>query len=485
MIIPFEAWIRSGACEPIDICIVGAGPAGIDISTALAGGRRRIVVLEAGGRAFDAVAQAQHAHTESGQPLLGGQVFRAGAQGPAADQVRMRVLGGASTIWSGKWKLPDAVDFEHRPWVSSARWPVGWTTLEPHARHVTRDHEVPAEALFRDLDASVRTPDERVVSSRHFEESPPCNFAIKHRAALEQGENLTVVTGAAVCELVPAAGGAGVACAVVCTADGCAHEVKAAVFVLAVGGIETARLLLASRGFGTAGAGNAHGHVGVGFMDHPKSRIGRFHPRRPWDVDFVAGSAAERRQGLFRRITLPPGAQRTLRIPNHALGFHTAEPMQRSVRQLARRFFGQVRPCDVVLFLEQTENAASRVGASDRTDATGRARADVHWALRPEDEHGARVFIDAIRRRIAPSRGRLEIDDDALARSAWTSGSHHMATARMAETERGGVVDSDCRVFSIPNLYVAGTAVFPVGGNANPMILLLALARRLARHLER
>jgi choline dehydrogenase-like flavoprotein len=59
-----------------------------------------------------------------------------------------------------------------------------------------------------------------------------------------------------------------------------------------------------------------------------------------------------------------------------------------------------------------------------------------------------------------------------------------MGTTRMGATPRTGVVDPDCRVFGVRNLYIAGSAVFPSAGHANPTLTIVALALRLAEHLR-
>jgi choline dehydrogenase-like flavoprotein len=64
-------------------------------------------------------------------------------------------------------------------------------------------------------------------------------------------------------------------------------------------------------------------------------------------------------------------------------------------------------------------------------------------------------------------------------------GYHQIGTARMDQSERLGVVDTDCRVHGVNNLYVAGSAVFPTSGQANPTLMAVALAARLADHLTR
>ena len=55
----------------------------------------------------------------------------------------------------------------------------------------------------------------------------------------------------------------------------------------------------------------------------------------------------------------------------------------------------------------------------------------------------------------------------------------------MAATPDAGVVDRDCRVFGVPNLFVASASVFPTGGTANPTLTIVALSIRLAEHLRR
>jgi choline dehydrogenase-like flavoprotein len=61
----------------------------------------------------------------------------------------------------------------------------------------------------------------------------------------------------------------------------------------------------------------------------------------------------------------------------------------------------------------------------------------------------------------------------------------HMGTTRMFPTPNRGVVDEDCRVHGVENLYIAGSSVFPTGGWANPTLTILALGIRLADRVRR
>ena len=63
-------------------------------------------------------------------------------------------------------------------------------------------------------------------------------------------------------------------------------------------------------------------------------------------------------------------------------------------------------------------------------------------------------------------------------------GGHHIGTARMGADPHSSVVDANARVHGIDNLHIAGSAIFPTSGQANPTLTLVALALRLADHLK-
>jgi len=67
---------------------------------------------------------------------------------------------------------------------------------------------------------------------------------------------------------------------------------------------------------------------------------------------------------------------------------------------------------------------------------------------------------------------------------SYTDASHHIGTTRMSEHPRNGVVDANCKVHGVENLFIAGSSVFPTCGYANPTWSIVALALRLAEHLQ-
>jgi choline dehydrogenase-like flavoprotein len=144
-------------------------------------------------------------------------------------------------------------------------------------------------------------------------------------------------------------------------------------------------------------------------------------------------------------------------------------------------------------FIARTETApdpANRVTLSDERDELGQPRARLQW--RPGSAERTTVaqtmlLVAAEFGRLGVGRIRLNellLEDDARWSENLSWFGHHMGTTRMSETPRTGVVDADCRVHGLDNLYIAGSSVFPTSSYANPTLTLLALSLRLADHLK-
>ncbi len=134
---------------------------------------------------------------------------------------------------------------------------------------------------------------------------------------------------------------------------------------------------------------------------------------------------------------------------------------------------------------EQMPTPDSRIKLSPERDAYGQPRLEVHWCASEGDVHGILQTHRLLAQRLQNhGAGRLEVDEEAILYGYNATGGHHIGTARMADSPSQGVVDRECRVFGIENLFVAGSAVFPTSGYANPTFTLVALAVRLAQRLK-
>jgi choline dehydrogenase-like flavoprotein len=138
---------------------------------------------------------------------------------------------------------------------------------------------------------------------------------------------------------------------------------------------------------------------------------------------------------------------------------------------------------------EQTPLATNRVTLGAGIDPHGLRHIDIHWRVSDSDAEAAYHAFVLLRDTLnAGGACRLDFDESQLRERIARSpplGGHHMGTARMAPSERYGVVDENCAVFGAPNVYVASAAVFPTSSHANPTLTIVALAVRLAEHLRR
>jgi choline dehydrogenase-like flavoprotein len=140
---------------------------------------------------------------------------------------------------------------------------------------------------------------------------------------------------------------------------------------------------------------------------------------------------------------------------------------------------------------EMAPDPDSRITLSNARDQLGMRRTRIDWRVGELERRTASEYI----RTIASEFARLGVgsydlkqvalldDEKAWVRLA-TDNSHHMGTTRMHESEKLGVVDSNCQVHGIDNLYIGSSSVFPTSGSSYPTLTILALCIRVADRLK-
>ena len=149
-------------------------------------------------------------------------------------------------------------------------------------------------------------------------------------------------------------------------------------------------------------------------------------------------------------------------------------------------------PVTAMIFIEfeQEPVPENRVYLTDQRDRLGQRRIALDWRLSETDVRTARALLQALGRELgALDWGRVQIvdwlmDDQAAKTGKWGYSAHHNGTTRMADEPSRGVVDRNCRVFGVENLFIAGASVFPTSGFVNPTETRVALSFRIADHLK-
>ena len=138
--------------------------------------------------------------------------------------------------------------------------------------------------------------------------------------------------------------------------------------------------------------------------------------------------------------------------------------------------------------MEQIPRPESRLDLSERKDAFGVNQLRIDWRIDPLEKTSMCRLHEVVQERLATAgAGELESALDPLA-ADWPivqDSAHHMGTTRMHLDPRQGVTDASGRVHGVQNLYVSGNSLLPTSGHANPTLTVVALAIRLAEHLER
>ena len=508
--------------QVFDVCIVGTGAAGLCLAMQFVGTRHRVAVLEAGSRQIMEENQAVY---ECELPVRSHGGSMAG---------RFRVFGGSTTRWGGQALPFNPIDFSARDWVPHSGWPLA-------ADEVTRYYHAAGKFMLvgegdyeQDVSAAVNAempaldPARFICQFSKFSRQPDLR-RIYERSLLE-ATNIVILRGANLVsfELVPSLDRVNEA--IVSSPELKRSKVRARVFILATGGIENARLLLASNRQIPSGVGNQHGLVGSFFQDHPGREIAsvfsprmenlqrlfniyyrdgvRFKPRFSTTAEWQTKKRILSVSGVLLFECGPDTAFTLLRdsLRDARLQGVDAGVLRRFLRGLTRsgelwptfyqrwRFHRHYNPqpqIRVFVSAEQEPDLESRVElSSSRRDRFGMPLSVVHWHLSEQPARSIWYFLQALKedfRRL--DLGEVVADGDLTENFAdWKDtlldNNHHIGTTRMSESPATGVVDAQCRVHGIDNLYVAGSSVFPTGGHSNPTLTLLALALRLADRLK-
>ncbi|MET4389887.1 choline dehydrogenase-like flavoprotein [Bradyrhizobium sp. F1.4.3] len=517
--------VPTGSVIETEVCIVGGGAAGITLAREFTNSGFRVTLLESGGDEPEQATQDLYAGSDIGRPYV---VF------PVS---RLRYFGGTTNHWGGVWcDMPSPLDFEMREGVPYSGWPFPLSYLEPWYRRAQPVLKLGPYGYALSDWGITPTGIPEPFRGPHFvcrvlQQGPATRFGSEYGPELRQAGNLSVYLHANALRFDASENGREVQQVNVGVLPHGRFRVRARIFILAAGGIENARLLLLSESEAGIGLGNDHDLVGRFFMLHLEYSGGIIDRADPYaDLTFQTGENGARynRLGTPRRfvsyISVSNETKRQLKLPNWRVRFQypripEVDALTRLVsrtdrgadilhdlgsvmkefpgvaKYVARRLLhGRNKPPALMASIplnctaEQMPNPNSRIGLGEDLDAFGLRKVLVDWQLTAEDKRGiatvSRLFGTELER---GGFGRLQSaipKDDSEWPSDMRGDQHHMGTTRMNRDPSTGVVDENCGVHGVANLYVAGCSVFPTGGTFNPTLTIVALALRLADHIK-
>jgi len=522
MIIDLETSAPGPDGSHFDVCVIGAGAAGLVLALELIRQGKRVLVLEGGGsegsnklRRWERRTQALNKSEIVGLPYAG------------AHSGRFRALGGSTTAWAGQIVELDDIDFAPRPWVPGSGWPFRKSELAAsYARAI--EYEGLDESLLDDdavwsesgLEPANLGDDLTFAFSRYC---PEKKFARLFKKTIDTHPNLLVCLHANACNLIMAEDGETVTSVRCRTLTGKETHFSAGRFVLCLGGIESSRFLLQPYAAGVA-PWNRSGLVGRHFQDHIHYFAGDIVDAKLDDKNWHYGPhrvvlhnyeylpkiklspAAQERYGVLNvsgMAEYDDGIYPTLRVatlliagPASAVTFRgLAYMVPRAPAVLWNYAQTRINP-DFVLpwaklklavYCEQSPLSESRITLSDRRDALGLFQTRMDWRVSKQEIETVRRYVQVAQQAFAQRGLRIEPDPDLFKdglERKFTDRFHHMGGTRMATSASEGVVDVNLRLHGTRNAYVCSSSVFPSSGFANPTHTLLALAVRLAWHLK-
>ena len=517
-----------------DVCVVGAGPAGLAAAFACAERGRSVAILEAGGLKAGPVSYLSlnnitpHAH-DTIEVIL-----RAG-------------LGGTSSAWGGTCVPYDPADFADQWWDRSVSWPIAFSEMAAWYREAAQFLGLHGAADFEDGYGAVG--DTLDLAQCHRLAAQP-NVGKHYEDALRRSGTIDLFLETALTALRCDAQGVRVAVAETESPRG-RGTIRAEQFVLAGGGLASTQMLLRLANEWPRHFQGGRAPLGRYYMGHLTGMIATLVFDRPAEAANFLYASHGRNVWRQRRIKIRPEIRArnellntafVLRAPDlddhrHRNGALSAvslakpilAPLRRSgsaswravdkarsggvdtwkhVQNIVRNPIGTIIDFGRLAALSRTKNmprlllnAGGRYAldyhAEQIADPASRVYLDpgspqhltVDFKFVPHDlasvVQSHHVLDEALR---AAKIGHLEYGPGPAERADSVrmqalDGYHQLGTTRMSSNPSEGVVDRDCRVFGFDNLYVASSSVFPTSGSANPTLTTVALARRLGHHL--
>jgi choline dehydrogenase-like flavoprotein len=544
--------IKSEDVFDSDFCIIGSGPAGISIALELVKANKKVIIVSGGSKT----------EGSKNQDLYVGKIDPNSSHEPLEEN-RRRVFGGSSTVWGGRCIPFDKIDFEKRDWIPNSGWPISYDELLPFYKRANKllkagnfEYDIDETSLVERLEIIEGFDNSSFHSNKIERWSTPVNFAVEFFSDLENNPLVKVLMDTHLIRIETETR-KDIISSIFVSDRYKSFSIYAKTFILACGGIENPRLLLASRNrFHPNGIGNDFDVVGRYYMAHLNGFFADLEPKNRTNILFNFERDSEKVY-FRRRWWVTDTAQKKYKIGNVIFFLHKSQNseghrdplfslvfivkflialinthslsnikikfkenkivLKQHFKEIIKGIWKQI-PQIITLYFkrfnkrrlpfilpsvnisklglyfqsEQVPNPESRITLSENNfDEFGMPRANVDIKFSEIDKRTVseahNIFLTQFNSR---NLGNYILYNENLDEcihkriSNFNSAAHHLGTTRMASDAKVGVVDKNCKVHGIDNLYVAGSSVFPTGGHANPTLTIVALSIKMADYLK-
>ena len=419
--------------------------------------------------------------------------------------------------------------------MPNSGWPVSYEELQKYNSRALETLKVKSpHAICKSHWQESKTAeafDSLGIEPRVFLWSDPKDMAVAYHEAIEDSANVTLCYYAFAQQIIPSENNDHADSVLVRSSNGNELTINAKAIVLAGGAIENSRLLLLSQKNSANGLGNEHDNVGRYYMDHPrldgKAKLHVNFENKNWRAMVQHLDETLTPEGNMQiLLTLSEDIQRKEKLLNHGTVFRSIFKEQITPAYLAskqlfysarQKNFDDISLSDsfkvishmpqlistglknlrgkpltfshLILMdqLEQEPDRESRIMLNGKKDRFGQQKTAIKWEIKESTTHSLSRFHELLDSHLRKTNlGWLDspVLTNPDADPGYTDACHPSGTTRMSVNPQDGVVDPDCKVHGIDNLYIAGSSVFPTVGYANPTLTLVALAIRVADKIK-
>jgi hypothetical protein len=511
-----------------DVCIVGGGPAGISLALELNEQGLSTCLIESGGLKISRKNQRLNRVNNLGIPYKDLSVQRG------------RFLGGSSNLWGGNCIPLDPIDFRAIKARDFNSWPFSYSSLEPYIVKAQMllgiDSSRFGDGLLQKIKLAPNQTEDGLFDFKAWQFCDfPFRFGDKFYDQLSSFKRITVVLNANIVDFEFFPGEVEASSVVIKNLTGKKRRMKAANFVLACGGVENARILLNVADSSCSSVLSDLDAIGRNFSEHPNATIGYLegeNARKIYEahkIKYIDGSKeikpglgisskVQEEKGVLNGIvSIWPVSIENNTVTRAKLLFELFRKKEFGLKFLLNTFLvlpgivsllphvrhrirGGITSSpqrtdrfEVRLMTETVSNPFSRVELTSQKDSIGLRLASLDWRLTERDKASFLSIAKLAKVHFEKEQGvelLLErwVTDESM---DWTRFinhdghyGHHMGTTKMGVNHNDSVVDQNCKVHGLKNIYIAGSSVFPTFGFANPTLTIVALSIKLAGHLR-